>query len=283
MARGRRKKRTKKGGGGKKKERNGKKRGRIGCVLSWQLRYSVYSDYGRSIGRRRFFISSKEKKRGREGRKIRLRAQDASIFCPFFFFPLSLPSFFFFLVSLSVRRSAFSPVEKCITGRVKRPPKNRRNVRGIVEPRSSTCTRQLGPSPSSLFPKKERNLWNPPVGGFEGVVSSRGNGGKEKIRPVISGRRGKTCCKIGIRSSRYPGRFILLIKRNTVIVDTSIRQLVEHRYPIPRGISRSETNSNITSFIYIYYTFYIHVCMYRPAVFTRENEGKGGKKANRSR
>lgn len=200
-----------------------------------------------------------------------------------FFFPLSLPSFFSFLVSLSVRRSAFSPVEKCITGRVKRPPKNRRNVRGIVEPRSSTCTRQLGPSPSSLFPKKERNLWNPPVGGFEGVVSSRGNGGKEKIRPVISGRRGKTCCKIGIRSSRYPGRFILLIKRNTVIVDTSIRQLVEHRYPIPRGISRSETNSNITSFIYIYYTFYIHVCMYRPAVFTRENEGKGGKKANRSR
>lgn len=237
-------------------------------------------------GRSDVVASSSLLKRKREGGGTGEEGQAASTGCvdflPVFF--SSLPSLiFFFLVSLSVRRSAFSPVEKCITGRVKRPPKNRRNVRGIVEPRSSTCTRQLGPSPFSLFPKKERNQWNPPMGGFEGVVSSRGNGGKEKIRPVISGRRGKTCCKIGIRSSRYPGRFILLIKRNTVIVDTSIRQLVEHRYPIPRGISRSETNSNITSFIYIYYTFYIHVCMYRPAVFTRENEGKGGKKANRSR
>lgn len=195
---------------------------------------------------------------GRSGCEHRMRR----FFARFFSFLSPFPHFFPFF-SLSVRRSAFSPVEKCITGRVKRPPKNRRNVRGIVEPRSSTCTRQLGASPSSLFPKKERNQWNPPMGGFEGVVSSRGNGGKEKIRPVISGRRGKTCCKIGIRSSRYPKRFISLIKRNTVIVDTSIRQLVEHRYPIPRGISRSETNSNITSFIYIYIIpfIYTYVCI----------------------
>lgn len=223
-----------------------------------------------------------KRERGRGGGEEGQAASTGCVdFLPVFFFPLSLPSFFSFLVSLSVRRSAFSPVEKCITGRVKRPPKNRRNVRGIVEPRSSTCTRQLGPSPSSLFPKKERNQWNPPMGGFEGVVSSRGNGGKEKIRPVISGRRGKTCCKIGIRSSRYPKRFILLIKRNTVIVDTSIRQLVEHRYPIPRGISRFETNSNITSFIYIYILYLLYTRMYVCIVLLYLREKTRGKEEKR--
>lgn len=157
MARGGRKKKRKER---KKRGKKREKRGRIGCAVV--VASSIFGLW--PVDRTdRFFISPKE--RGGQGGE---EGQAASTGCVDFLPVFFLPPFplFFFLFSLCPPlclspfppSRSFSPVEKCITGRVERPPKKRRNVRGIVEPRSSTC-------PFPPPPKKK----NETSGRFEGA------------------------------------------------------------------------------------------------------------------
>lgn len=157
MARGGRKKKRKER---KKRGKKREKRGRIGCAVV--VASSIFGLW--PVDRTdRFFISPKERggagRGGRSGCEHRMRRFFAR------FFPPSLPSFFLSFLSLCPPlclspfppSRSFSPVEKCITGRVERPPKKRRNVRGIVEPRSSTCP----------FPPPQKK--NETSGRFEGA------------------------------------------------------------------------------------------------------------------